>query len=151
MSFSYKIEPEWNILKNIKESIENDPAITSRGPDFLDATRMTALELTENALKYSDRSHPVEISLDLSGKECVIRITNNCNNPDMIEALFKMLKKLKEGDPFELYVDRLQQLKDHPDGYSRMGMLRIVYEGEFKLDGEIDGDRVTLTARRDLN
>ena len=93
----------------------------------------------------------MEISLDLSGKECVIRITNNCNNPDMIEALFKMLKKLKEGDPFELYVDRLQQLKDHPDGYSRMGMLRIVYEGEFKLDGEIDGDRVTLTARRDLN
>ena len=151
MAFKYTIDPEWNIIKDIKEAVEKDPEIQAQGDDFLDATRMVAIELAENALKYSDRGHPVELSLEVKDHEVVIQVRNHCATPDMVQALRRGLEKLREGDPFELYVERLQQLKDNPDGYSRMGLLRIVYEAEYRLEGEIgNGGQVVLRARRPI-
>ena len=149
MSFIYTINPEWNIIKDIKEAVEKDLEIQALGKDFLDATRMVAIELAENALKYSDRGQPVELSLSLENGEVVIQVRNHCATPEMVQALQRSLERLNQGDPFELYVERLQELKDHPDGYSRMGLLRIVYEGEYRLEGEVgNGGQVTLRARR---
>ncbi len=149
MPFKYTINPEWNIIKDIREAVEKDPQISAHGKDFLDATRMVAIELAENALKYSDRGHPVELSMDVVNGEVIIQVKNHCATPEMLAALRAGLQKVRVGDPFELYVERLQELKDHPDGFSRMGLLRIVYEAEYKLEGEIGNDgEVTLTARR---
>lgn len=151
MGFKYTIAPEWNIIKDIREAIEKDPDIRAQGEDFLDATRMVAIELAENALKYSDRGHPVELSLEVQNGKVVIQVSNHCATPEQVKVLRDALQKLKAGDPFQLYVDRLQQLKDHPDGYSRMGLLRIVYEAEYKLEGEIgSGGQVVLRATRPM-
>lgn len=150
MPFKYTINPEWNIIKDIKEAVERDPDVQSLGEDFLDAARMVAIELAENALKYSDRGHPVELSMEIRDGHCVIEVTNHCGVPEMLKALREGLDRLENGNPFELYVNRLQQLKDSPDGYSRMGLLRIVYEAEFKLTGKITDGRVTLTAKRPI-
>ncbi len=151
MSFKYTINPEWNIIKDIREAVEKDPEIIARGKDFLDATRMVAIELAENALKYSDRGHPVELSMDIVDGEVIIQVRNHCAAPEMREALQAGLRKLGMGDPFDLYVERLQQLKDNPDGFSRMGLLRIAYEAEYKLEGEVGNDgEVLLRARRPI-
>ena len=150
MSFHYTIEPEWNVLKNIKEAVEADSNILEQGADFLDATRMAALELVENALKYSDRVHPIEISINVDNGECVIQTININTSETSREALVEIMKKIETGDPFELYVDRLQELQEKPDGFSRMGLYRIVYEGEYQLSLELKGERVILTARRKL-
>ena len=150
MSINYLIQPEWNIIKNIKEAIENDRSIADLGRDFLDATRMVALELTENALKYSDRTHAVEISVNADTDECVIMVTNSTNNKEMLGILREILKRIQAENSFELYVERLKQLQERKDGYSRMGLYRIAYEGEFSLEGKFEGDTVTMIAKRSI-
>lgn len=152
MSFAMEIEPEWNVIKKIKESINQDPRIIELGTDFRDAALLTAIELVENALKYSEGESdlPVSISLELDDILCEIKVTNICNNADHRAALQLVLIQLQEQNPFDLYVQRLEQLKDHPDGFSRMGMIRIVYEAEFELQTVIQDNQVTMVASREI-
>lgn len=153
MSFTLKIEPEWNVIKQIKEKILHDPQISAHGRDFQDQTLLTAIELVENGLKYSEgpEAFPVEFRLDVSERECVVEVRNRTQNQEHLNALRALLEKIQKSDPFQLYVERLEQVKDKPDGFSRMGLIRIVYEGEYELSAEIVGDSVTLRARRPFN
>lgn len=155
MAFYLEIEPEWNIIKKIREAIESDAIIQTQGNDFMEAARITAIELVENALKYSDPSSddPVQFSflVDFTDTDCVIKVTNPCSDREKTEALKNTLDEIRQGDPFDLYVKRLEALRDHPDGYSRMGFYRIAYEAEFQLECAISDGGVTITASRKLN
>lgn len=151
MSFTFTINPEWNVIKRIKEAIAADPLMQKQGRDFLDAATLAAIELSENALKYSDSDdYPVEVGFTVDNKECVIRVKNRSTNAESKETLVRILDKIKAGDPFQLYVERLEKLKDNPDGWSRMGLYRIAYEAEFKLSPDVSADSVVITARRTL-
>jgi hypothetical protein len=152
MSFSLKIEPEWNVIKRIKESIAADESLKAQSKDFLEQTTLTAIELLENALKYTDveSGQPVEFIFEVQDGLCRFRVKSYSRNPVTRQALAEVIARIKKGDPFDLYVQRLQMLKEHPDGYSRMGLYRIAYEGEFRLDADIREDSVILTAERPL-
>lgn len=149
MSFSIQIEPEWNMIKKIKERIFADKYIKSKGRDFQDAVVLTAIELLENALKYSEgkNAKPVLFDLNIDENNCQIKVTNTCKNEKNIQALMSALENLRNGDAFAMYVERLEQLKDNPDGFSRMGLIRIGYEAEFQLEAQQDGDQLTITAK----
>lgn len=148
MSFKLEIEPEWNMIKKIKEHIRSDAYITTKGRDFEDAVLLTAIELVENALKYSDGEEetPVLFELLIDENNCRIQVTNTCKKQSHRDALKAAIVKLIESDPFQLYVERLEQLRDNPDGFSRMGLIRIVYEAEFKLEAKFEQDQVTIMA-----
>ncbi|HNJ05917.1 MAG TPA: hypothetical protein PLB73_16770, partial [Leptospiraceae bacterium] len=144
--------PEWNVIKKIKESLQTDPALKGLSKDFLEQTTVTAIELLENALKYtdSDSGRPVEFSFDSQAGYCAFRVKNYSKNAQNKDALRSVIDRIRDGDPFELYVARLEQLKEDPDGHSRMGLYRIAYEGEYHLSADIDGESVTILARRPL-
>ncbi|MCB1318858.1 MAG: hypothetical protein KDK34_01320 [Leptospiraceae bacterium] len=153
MSFSLEIDPEWNVIKKIKQSINSDPEVQGYGNDFREATLLTAIELVENALKYSDSNGqelPVKFSFELKDGVCRIQVNNQVRNAKHRAALKDVLEKIKSEDPFKLYVKRLEALRDQPDGYSRMGLIRIIYEGEFDLNAEFDEETVTLIATRKI-
>lgn len=154
MSFYLEIEPEWNIIKKIREAIESDEVIQRQGKDFLEAARIAAIELVENALKYSDpaSADPVQFSflVDFTDTDCVIKVTNPCGDPEKIDAVRRTLAEIRGGDPFALYVKRLESLRDNPDGHSRMGFYRIAYEAEFRLEEEISEQGVSISAIRRL-
>lgn len=154
MAYYLEIEPEWNIIKKIRQAIESDPVIEGQGKDFMEAARITAIELVENALKYSDptSNDPVQFSflVDFTDTDCVIKVTNPCGDAEKTGAIRATLDEIRAGDPFELYVKRLEALRDHPDGYSRMGFYRIAYEAEFKLSCETTDKNVTIIASRPL-
>lgn len=152
MSFDLQIEPEWNVIKKIKERIQLEPALQGVGSDFRDAALLTAIELVENGLKYSEGpgAFPVKFHFDISGGECLIQVVNSSASAEHKTALMQLIRRASAEDPFTLYVERLEQVKDRPDGYSRMGLIRIAYEAEFSLSAEIVGDLVTLSARRNL-
>jgi hypothetical protein len=154
MAFYLEIEPEWNIIKKIREAIESDEVIKRQGTDFLEAARITAIELVENALKYSDpaSNDPVKFSflVDFTDTDCLIKVTNPCGDPERVETINRTLAEIQNGNAFELYVKRLEALRDHPDGYSRMGLYRIAYEAEFKMRVEFNKSSVTIIASRAL-
>lgn len=152
MSFDLQIEPEWNVIKHIKERIQSDSALVGIGADFRDAALLTAIELVENGLKYSEGpgAFPVKVHFEVTGGECLIQVVNSSASAEHKAALQRLINRASVEDPFTLYVERLEQVKDRPDGYSRMGLIRIAYEAEFRLSAEVAGDLVTLTARRAL-
>lgn len=152
MSFSLKIEPEWNVIKKIKESLLTDEVLRVQSKDFIEQTTVTAIELLENALKYteSDSGLPVEFAFESRDGTCVFRVKNYSKNAGNKDALRTVIDRIHKGDPFELYVGRLEKLKEDPDGFSRMGLYRIAYEGEYSLSAMIDGESVTITATRPL-
>ena len=152
MSFSIQIEPEWNMIKKIKDQISADQSILERGRDFQDSVLLASIELLENALKYSegDKDLPVFFSLDIDDKRCEISVTNTSKNEESIQAIMDVLKKLENGNAFDLYVERLEKLRDNPDGFSRMGLIRIAYEAEFQLKAHRSKDQLTITATCEL-
>jgi len=152
MSFSLTIEPEWNVIKKIKEFITNDTSLKKQSRDFLEQTVLTAIELLENALKYSDSDSgkPVHFTFEVTDKMCTFEVTSFSKNPGTKQALISVINRIHSGDPFDLYVKRLEQLKEEPDGYSRMGLYRIAYEAEFKLEADIKDESVTIRAVRPL-
>jgi len=153
MSFRIHIEPEWNVIKQIKERISSDSELEGAGQDFREAALLAAIELVENGLKYSDDGEqelPVEFSLDTGDGVCEISVTNFSSNDKNRTALFATVERIQKSDPFSLYVERLEQVKENPDGFSRMGLIRIAYEAEFELEAKAEGDWVTIQARRPL-
>lgn len=152
MSFDLQIEPEWNVIKKIKERIQTEPALQGIGADFRDAALLTAIELVENGLKYSEGpgAFPVKFHFEVAAGECLIQVVNSSASAEHKATLQQLIRRASAEDPFALYVERLEQVKDRPDGYSRMGLIRIAYEAEFSLSAEIAGDLVTLSARRAL-
>ncbi len=153
MSFTLKIEPEWNIIKKIKEFINSEPRIISQGEDFREATLLTAIELVENGLKYSDGEPPQSVTFSFEIQDGVVQIEVHNSTTDQAHraALAETLNKLKDSNPFDLYVERLERIRDNPDGHSRMGLVRIAYEGEYELTCEAGGeDVVRIVARRPL-
>lgn len=153
MSFTLKIEPEWNIIKKIKEFINSEPRIISQGEDFREATLLTAIELVENGLKYSDGEPPQSVTFSFEIQDGVVQIEVHNSTTDQAHraALAETLNKLKDSNPFDLYVERLERIRDNPDGHSRMGLVRIAYEGEYELTCETAGeDVVRIVARRPL-
>ncbi|MEQ9366545.1 MAG: hypothetical protein RIF32_20055 [Leptospirales bacterium] len=154
MSFTLKIEPEWNIIKKIKEFINAEPAIVDRGEDFREATLLTAIELVENGLKYSEGEPPqsVTFQFEIIDDVVTIEVQNSTTNAEHKTALAETLSKIKTANPFDLYVERLEQIRDNPDGHSRMGLVRIAYEGEYSLEsGHSNSDVIRIIARRPLN
>ncbi len=154
MAFKLRIDPEWNIIQKIKELINADEVLAARGRDYREAALLAAIELVENSLKYSDgeKPQPVEFSFETENGVCEIRVKNTAHNAENREALFRTLKRIQSSNPFDLYVERLEQIRDNPDGFSRMGLIRVAYEGEFSLDCETgDDDTVTIVARRPLD
>ncbi|MBL8019845.1 MAG: hypothetical protein JNM27_09285 [Leptospirales bacterium] len=152
MSFSLVIEPEWNVIKRIKESIQNDASLRAQSKDFLEQTTLTAIELLENALKYSDSDSgkPVQFAFDVQDNVCRFSVTSYSKNPITKQALMSVIRTIDTGDPFDLYVKRLEKLKESPDGFSRMGLYRIAYEGEFTLKADVKDESVTIVASRPL-
>ncbi|MCR9142508.1 MAG: hypothetical protein NXI24_09670 [bacterium] len=153
MSFTLKIEPEWNIIKKIKEFINSEPRILAQGEDYREATLLTAIELVENGLKYSEGEPPqsVTFQFEIIDDVVTIEVHNSTTNPEHKAALAETLDKIKASNPFDLYVERLERIRDNPDGHSRMGLVRIAYEGEFELECvPSDSDIIQIKARRPL-
>ena len=155
MSFHLTIEPEWNIISKIRQASEKAEELSGQNRDFMEATRLTAIELVENALKYSDAGggdRPVSFDFELNNQNdhITITVTNPCTDQKRKQVLDETVAEINGGDPFSLYVQRLEALKDNPDGHSRMGLYRIAYEAEFKLSLQIKPAEVRIQAVRKL-
>lgn len=155
MKISMSITPTWSLLNEVKEKIEKFMVEKKASQDIIDATIMCSAELMENAIKYGPAGrNEVKINFDLNfshGMIC-IAVTNDVKNIEDVQNVKQHIEKLKNsGDAGTLYVERLSQLMDNPKiGISQLGLYRIAYEGEFKLDYGYEKNILTVVAERKL-
>lgn len=152
---SLSITPTWSILKEVRQKTEDLMKKKNADTDTIDSTIMCATELVENAIKYgSSNSGQNNINFDLIVQNTIrIKVANGIKDEKDAQNVKYHIEKIQNtDDPAKLYTDRLMQLMDNAKpGESQLGLYRIAYEGEFKLDYTYKNNVLTIMAEKKFN
>jgi hypothetical protein len=153
VTISLSTTPTWSILKEVQDKTEQHMKNKNTINDIIEATVMCASELVENAIKYgSSLSGQNIITFDLGtfDDKVFIKVSNGIKDEnDALNVKIHIDNLKKTEDPGSLYTERLMQLMDNPKpGVSQLGLYRIAYEGEFKLDYIYQNGILTVKAER---
>lgn len=154
-TIKYKIRPAWHIIEGVQEKIREFIFSRLGDQDISEATEMCATELVENAIKYGSGSALegcIDFFLRVDSAVVEIVVTNSVKRILDVENVDRLVKQIKEsGDPEKLYIDRLNELMESQiPGLSQLGLLRIAYEGRFRLAYTFENNILTVKARREI-
>src|SRR5262245_45612889 len=129
--------------------------LEGRDEGFREEVTMVASELAENVVKYGE---PVEnaaagsLQLVITDSSVIVTSTNGVRAGDRVRYLAEALERIRSSpDPRTLYLERMQELMANPSQTeSRLGLLRIAFEGEFSLHHTYENNVLTITAERAL-
>lgn len=143
---SFEFSSDWNVLKDLREQLLS--YLQDKLEHMAEPIVMTSLELVGNAIKYGEAE--LSFALDIDGDYIDIKVANTLGKDGDYNVVAEIIDKITASrDPFELYVERLQELLTNPaSGPSRIGLIRIAYEGKFELSSELNENRVLIRARR---
>ncbi|HEU4577485.1 MAG TPA: DUF6272 family protein [Polyangiaceae bacterium] len=147
---SISLRDAWEELKRVRSSIEDYFANSSE--DVRNAATMAALELAENVLKHGAEGGAGLVTMTVEKGEVVISTQNRVRSGKAATAVSERIKRITEKDARELYITRMLEIMQGPNvPESGLGLLRIAYEGSFRLSCEVTGDRVHIQARRRID
>lgn len=160
---SVEIPPRWDGLSDIRRRTETFLSGLGLPRDAVDAVSMVVCELGENAIKYGasrdeqkDDPGQVRFQITASDQEVVVQVQNHIGqgNSDHLDRLDRTVQWIRGyQDPFEAYLQRLKELSSEAlDSHeSRLGLVRIAYEGQAVLDFYVDEqDVLSVSAIRRL-
>ncbi len=147
----YYIDPLWDTVKKIRGEVES--ILKDRGRDIMDASKMTASELIENAVKYGcsiEDGTGIQFELILDEDRIRILVRNKVLSQDDFENVKQHIDSVNAAEnPQELYLQRLMMLMENTRiSKSQLGLYRIAYEGEFVLKYDYSDSILTVTATR---
>ncbi len=118
--------------------------------ELIEAALMAASELLENAIKYANSG--ISFQLIIENDILAISVINKTAEGPELEQFKAYIGKIQQADDLgELYTARLTQLINETHrGPTRLGLIRIAYEGKFELAYRQEGDRFEVTATRGL-
>lgn len=147
---SISLRDAWEELKRVRSSIEDYFANSSE--DVRNAATMAALELAENVLKHGAEGGAGLVTMTVEKGEVVISTQNRVRSSKAAAAVSERIRRITEKDARELYITRMLEIMQGPNApESGLGLLRIAYEGSFRLSCEVTGDRVHIQARRRID
>jgi hypothetical protein len=118
-----------------------------------EAAAMVAAELAENIIKYGAKgSDPFAGSLTIARARDRLRIraTNEVSSLEAAQAVLASVRAIAQSDDVRaLYRSRLATLFTSP-GLTRaqLGLLRVAFEGGFKLEASCTGMSIVIVAER---
>lgn len=102
-------------------------------------------ELLENAAKYGSIAAEVVLEIRQPSDDAPIEIhVTNTAFEQRRRLLLERLSELRRTSPAEAYARAIVQSRR---GVGRLGLARVLHEGNMDLDVSIDGDVVTMLAR----
>lgn len=120
----------------------------------LDAIRMATGELAENVVKFGEQVGGVtgQVTISRTAEEVEIRTANRVTDTNRAHAFSERLRKIEEnGDLQTQFADRIAAIVDGPEDQSTaLGLLRIAYEGLFKLSCTYADRTMTVVAARSI-
>jgi len=147
----YNVDVMWDTVKKIRQQV-ND-MLAEKSEEIRYASKMTASELIENAIKFGltgGDQNGIEFELNLVAGTISVQVSNQIINHEDYQTLKTIIEQIRDcEDPQQLYVARLMELMENPKpAKAQLGLYRIAYEGQFKLDYALTGDMLTITATR---
>jgi hypothetical protein len=148
------VRNEWSNIELVRTAILNCFAAVFNDLDSCRTVATVISELLENAIKYGawDRSGHL-LHLAITGDDD--RVTVSVEHP--VEPSSADVARLREtlawlatfARPEDAYRARLNQFAESPPelGISRLGLVRIAYEGNCALRAELNGEILRVSAR----
>jgi hypothetical protein len=147
---SLSIPSVWSHMRTLRSGAAE--VLADLDPDFRAATVMTACELAENAVKYGGEAPDAggaRLVIDVDERAVAIRVTSGISDSNALSELAICIQRITAAVDLEsLYIQRLEELMEQPGQYSRLGLIRVAFEGRFDLSLRIDGATVTVIATR---
>ncbi len=151
LSLSLSIAPDWKIVKSIRAEVGE--AMRGFDSDLIYASKMTTSELIENAIKHTvGKEDNIEYELTSDGITITITVSNRIFDRTDLEIFESHIARIrKTNDSKTLYLNRIKELMKAPETErTRLGLFRIVYEGEFEFDYKFENERLAVTAIRKI-
>lgn len=122
--------------------------------ETLDAIRMAAGELAENVVKFGEQVDGVtgHVSISRTDDEVEIRTANRLSDEQVAMELSDRLRRMGEGQPLEeQFIGRFAEIMQEPEQQATaLGLLRIAYEGLFRLSCSYANATMTVVAARSI-
>lgn len=150
-NFHVRFDPGWEMVKQIREKVES--FVVDIDSELAYASKMVASELIENAIKYGisvDHLKGVNFELEMKDDQIRIMVSNGVKYDQdamNVKEYLGMIQAAK--DPKDLYIQRLSELLENPKSEkTQLGLFRIAYEGEFKLEHTYENRVLSVIATR---
>ena len=158
-SIDMTVRNEWRNVDLLRTSVQNCFTAVFADVDGCHAIAMVTGELLENALKYGDW---------VSGDRAMFRLRVHGKANQVVEVSVQNPLKSDEGNaqtllksvewinsfpkPEAAYRARMMQIAQNEEDAapSRLGLVRIAFEGNCRLAARVDNGTVTVTAALDL-
>jgi hypothetical protein len=95
---------------------------------------MSASELLENAVKFSKHDGIRMMIKKLNKQNEIVLVVFNYASKKEAELLIERINLMNKEDPLKYYINKMKESAVRDDGKSCLGLARINYEGEAKID-----------------
>ncbi len=153
-SIDLTVRSEWRNIDLLRTSVQNCFTAVFADVDGCHAIAMVTGELLENALKYGDwvRGDRAMFRLRVSGDDgggIAVSVQNPIKDETQATTLLKTIEWIASfAKPEQAYRARMLQIAqdDGDTTPSRLGLVRIAFEGNCRLDAKVAEGSVTVTA-----
>ncbi len=143
-----QIEPKWEEISTLHRRVSAFLRERRVAHDLVDAAAMMACELSENAVKYGAYRRAADrfsVDVRLTPGEITVEVRNPIGksgdtNLTRLDRTIQWIRGFQ--DPFEAFLQRLKEIswESLNTNESRLGLVRIAYEGQALLDFYVNED-----------
>jgi hypothetical protein len=148
------IGPEWQNVDLLRLAILNCLAAVFGDQELSESVGIVTSELLENAIKYGDWHKRgmrfLTLSVRGSGHEVRVEVASPITqgSPHLANITKTLTWIHKFPSAREAYISRMQMIAEQPEktGESKMGLVRIAYEGPCRIEAAVEGDALHVRA-----
>jgi hypothetical protein len=127
-------------------------AVSYCTPECREAVTLAVCELGENLIKYSASPDELDvgtIGVSIEEGQVRVRAVNRVVCHEDAQRVRELVAQITSSDIKELYRARLQELFRNPSlPRAQLGLLRMAFEGGFRLSCSIAGPELSIVAER---
>ena len=149
-AIDFPVVGEWENVDQVRLSLQSCIATLFQNVDVWHTLAMVAGELLENAVKYAHRTEErTMFRLKIwgaLGDVAFVQVSNPVDDESARTVLDAIASIRSAPSVAASYFQRMQEIASRPSRLSRLGLLRIAYEGGCELTGELTAGLLTVTA-----
>ena len=149
-TIDFPVLGEWENVDQVRLSLQSCIASLFQNVDLRHVLAMVAGELLENAVKYAHRADDhTMFRLKIwgaLGDVAFVQVSNPVDEEGARVVTDAIADIRSASSVADSYFERMREIAKRPSRLSRLGLLRIAYEGGCELSAVVDADILTITA-----
>lgn len=139
--------PKWDYIPLTKNYIENFLLINVIDKNSISKISMSASELLENAVKFSNKDGIRMMIRKLVKKQQVELVVFNHITKAESKVVEDIVGQMNGQEPLQYYIKKMKESVARKDGKAGLGLARINYEGEAKINAKYYDDREIIQVK----